>query len=188
MRRWLILLLVIAVLLALGTYLIMVERQKNMDKKNSGDDQVTEVQKPALVAIETPRGRIVVEVRPDITPLTSNNFLKLVDSGFYNGLTIHRVEGWVVQGGDPNGDGTGGPGWTIKLEINQELKNIRGALAMAHRNDPDTAGSQFFILKQDAPHLDGRYAVFGRVVQGMDVVDRLEIGDQMIAVKRTGPK
>jgi peptidyl-prolyl cis-trans isomerase B (cyclophilin B) len=187
MRRWLILILVVTALLVIGTYLIMVRQQKNDGEKSPGQDTGKTALKSILVAIETPRGRIVVEVRPDITPITSNNFLKLVDSGFYNGLTIHRVEGWVAQGGDPNGDGTGGPGWTIKLEISEELKNVRGALAMARRNDPDTAGSQFYILKQDASHLDRRYAVFGRVVQGMDVVDRLEIGDQMITVKRTGP-
>lgn len=116
-------------------------------------------------------------------PVTTGNFTKLVESNFYDGLTIHRVEHWVIQGGDPNGNGSGGPGWTIPLEIAPDLKNLRGALAMARRPDPDSAGSQFFILKEDAPWLDGQYAVFGKVIEGMDVVDKIEPGDVMISVK-----
>ncbi|MDD4360629.1 MAG: peptidylprolyl isomerase, partial [Syntrophaceticus sp.] len=127
---------------------------------------------PHKVTIATDKGQIVLEVYPDLMPITVANFDKLVQSGFYNGLKFHRVEDWVVQGGDPKGNGTGGPGWTIKLETNPQLKNLRGMVAMARAMDPDSAGSQFYILKTDASWLDGQYAVFGKVVQGMDVVDK----------------
>jgi cyclophilin family peptidyl-prolyl cis-trans isomerase len=137
---------------------------------------------PHKVTIATDKGQIVLEVYPDLMPITVANFDKLVQSGFYNGLKFHRVEDWVVQGGDPKGNGTGGPGWTIKLETNPQLKNLRGMVAMARAMDPDSAGSQFYILKTDASWLDGQYAVFGKVVQGMDVVDKIQIGDLMQTV------
>lgn len=135
------------------------------------------------VIIETPRGNIEMVVYPDLMPVTVANFKKLVGDGFYNGLTFHRVESWVVQGGDPAGNGSGGPGYTIKLETSPELKNVRGAVAMARKKDPDSAGSQFYILKRDSPHLDGKYAVFGKVIAGMDVVDKLSPGEKMSAVR-----
>jgi len=129
--------------------------------------------------IESTRGLIELELRGDLMPLTVANFVKLAESGFYDGLTFHRVEDWVIQGGDPLGTGTGGPGYTIKLETHRELKNVRGALAMARKSDPDSAGSQFYILKEDASWLDGQYAVFGYVTSGLDVVDKIQIGDKM---------
>lgn len=138
---------------------------------------------PVTVAIKTDKGDIQLELYPEKMPITVENFLKLTNSGFYNGLTFHRVENWVVQGGDPSGDGTGGPGWTIKLETHPDLKNVTGALAMARAAHPDSAGSQFYILKTDAPWLDGQYAVFGKVTQGMDVVKKLAVGDKMNAVE-----
>ncbi len=134
--------------------------------------------------INTPKGDIELELYPEQMPITVENFFKLTDSGFYDGLTFHRVEHWVVQGGDPKGNGTGGPGWTIKLETHPDLKNVRGALAMARSANPDSAGSQFYILKTDASWLDGQYAVFGMVTSGMDVVDKLEIGEKINSVKR----
>ncbi|SFQ95785.1 peptidylprolyl isomerase [Desulfoscipio geothermicus] len=135
------------------------------------------------ILISTGKGNISLEVYPEKMPVTVENFLKLTNDGFYNGLTFHRVEHWVVQGGDPRGNGTGGPGWTIKLETHPDLKNVRGAVAMARAAHPDSAGSQFYILKKDASWLDGQYAVFGRVTEGMDVVDNLEIGDKMDKVQ-----
>lgn len=140
---------------------------------------------PHQVTIATDQGEIVLEVYPDLMPITVANFDKLVQSGFYNGLKFHRVEDWVVQGGDPEGNGTGGPGWSIKLEISPQLKNLRGAVAMARAMDPDSAGSQFYILKTDASWLDGQYAVFGKVVRGMDVVDKIQVGDLMQTVSVT---
>lgn len=135
------------------------------------------------ITIETEKGPIIVEVYPKLMTITTSNFEKLVNSNFYDGLTFHRVEDWVIQGGDPKGNGTGGPGWTISLEITPSLKNVRGALAMARSSDPNSAGSQFYILKKDAPWLDGQYAVFGKVVEGMDVVDKIAVGDKIISVK-----
>jgi len=134
------------------------------------------------VTLQTTKGNIVFEIYPDKMPVTTGNFEKLVSENFYDGLTFHRVENWVIQGGDPQGDGSGGPGWTIQLETHPELKNLRGAVAMARSEEPDSAGSQFYILKEDAAWLDGDYAVFGRVIEGMEVVDQIQIGDVIESV------
>lgn len=135
------------------------------------------------IVVHTDKGNIEMDLYPEKMPITVENFLKLTNSGFYNGLTFHRVEHWVVQGGDPKGNGTGGPGWAIKLETHPDLLNVRGAVAMARSAQPDSAGSQFYILKTDAQWLDGQYAVFGMVTSGMDVVDELQIGDEMYKVE-----
>ncbi len=131
------------------------------------------------VRITTEFGDIVIELFPDDAPNTVANFKKLASTGFYNGLRFHRViPGFVAQGGDPNGDGTGGPGYKIRAEFN-ERKHHRGTVAMARATDPDSAGSQFYICYADLPHLDGQYTVFGRVVHSMDVVDRIRDGTLM---------
>ena len=135
------------------------------------------------ISIKTSKGTIMIEVYPTLTPVTVQNFERLVKEKFYNGLTFHRVEKELIQGGDPEGNGMGGPGWTIPLEISPGLKNVRGAVAMARGQDPNSAGSQFYILKKDLPSLDGQYAVFGRVIKGMDVVDKIKAGDKMMTVK-----
>lgn len=130
--------------------------------------------------IETEKGIIKAELYTDKAPITTNNFIELANSGFYNGLTFHRVEpGFVVQTGDPKGDGTGGSDKTIPLEINADLKHVKGALGMARTNDPNSATSQFYITLADTPFLDENYAVFGKVVEGMDVVEKIEVGDKM---------
>jgi len=122
---------------------------------------------------------IVVELYPDIAPITVENFVKLVKDGFYDGLTFHRIiPGFMIQGGDPDGNGTGGPGWTIKGEfssngVKNDLHHARGVISMARAMDPDSAGSQFFIMHADAAYLDGEYAAFGKVIDGMDEVDRI---------------
>ena len=124
-------------------------------------------------------GRVVIELRPDIAPVTVENFVKLAKQGFYDGLTFHRViGGFMIQGGCPQGTGTGGPGYTIKGEfeangIRNDLKHSRGVISMARAMNPNSAGSQFFIMHQDAPHLDGQYAAFGTVTEGMDIVDEI---------------
>ena len=124
-------------------------------------------------------GDIVIQLRPDVAPITVENFESLVSSGFYDGLTFHRVySGFMIQGGCPKGNGTGGPGWHIKGEfaangVKNDLKHTRGVLSMARAMNPNSAGSQFFIMHEDAPHLDGQYAAFGKVVEGMDVVDEI---------------
>lgn len=133
-----------------------------------------------IATIETDKGIIKFELFEDKTPITTKNFIDLADSGFYNGLTFHRVEpGFVIQGGDPNGDGTGGSGKTIPLEIHPDLKHVKGAVAMARTPDPNSATSQFYITLADAPFLDGDYAVFGKVIEGMDVVESIAVGDKM---------
>ena len=124
-------------------------------------------------------GTMEVELNPSVAPITVENFVKLANKGFYNGLTFHRViKGFMIQGGCPKGNGTGGPGYCIKGEfyangINNPLKHTRGVISMARAMDPDSAGSQFFIMHQDAPHLDGQYAAFGKVIKGIEVVDAI---------------
>ena len=125
-------------------------------------------------------GTIVIELYPDIAPNTVNNFISLVRKGFYDNNTFHRLmTGFVLQGGDPTGTGTGGPGYSIKGEFNNndftnDLKHEKGVVSMARSNSYDSGGSQFFIMLGTAEHLDGNYAAFGRVIDGMDLVERIE--------------
>jgi len=133
-----------------------------------------------VVTMDTDKGVIKFEIYEKEAPITASNFIELVQSGFYDGLTFHRVEpGFVVQGGDPKGDGTGGSGKNIQLEIVPELKHVKGAVAMARSNDPNSASSQFYFTLAEASFLDGNYAVFGKVVEGMEVVESLSVGDKM---------
>lgn len=132
------------------------------------------------ITIEMQNGKkIVAELYPDKAPNTVNNFLSLAKKGFFDGLIFHRViKGFMIQGGDPLGKGTGGPGYSIKGEFalngfKNDLKHTRGVLSMARAFMPDSAGSQFFIMHEDAPHLDGQYAAFGKVVEGIEVVDEI---------------
>ncbi|MGQ9583520.1 MAG: peptidylprolyl isomerase [Thermoplasmatota archaeon] len=135
---------------------------------------------PPVVAIETDRGRIVLQLFRSDAPGTVANFLKLVKKGFYNNLTFHRViPDFMIQGGCPFGDGTGDAGYTIKCEVDgNPRKHLRGSLSMAHRGR-DTGSCQFFICHSPQPHLDGKHTVFGQVVEGMEVVDRVQKGDRM---------
>ena len=133
-----------------------------------------------IVTFEMENGGIFkAELYPDIAPNTVNNFISLVKSGFYNGLIFHRViSGFIIQGGDPNGSGMGGPGYSIKGEFNgngfkNDLKHTPGVLSMARTMIPDSAGSQFFVMHKNASHLDGQYAGFGKVIEGMDVVNAI---------------
>ena len=149
----------------------------------------------AVITLEK-GGEIAIEFFPADAPKTVENFVKLAGQGFYDGTTFHRVErGFVVQGGDPlsktlpAGDrrlGTGGPGYSIKAEFNKQ-KHDRGVVAMARSQDPDSAGSQFYITLAPAYQLDGSYTVFGRVTSGMNVVDGIRIGDKIKSVKIVGP-
>lgn len=123
-----------------------------------------------------------VELFPDDAPRTVESFATLARQGFYNGLSFHRVvPGFVVQGGCPRGDGTGGPGYTLAAEFNAR-QHVRGTVAMARAQHPDSAGSQFYITYGPTPHLDGNYTVFGHVVAGMEHVDRIRPGDRMRSV------
>lgn len=133
-----------------------------------------------IVTFEMENGDIIkAELYPEIAPNTVNNFISLVNAGFYNGVIFHRViRGFMLQGGDPQGTGTGGPGYSIKGEFTQNgftnnLKHEPGVLSMARTMMPNSAGSQFFIMHENAPHLDGQYAAFGKVIEGIDVVNRI---------------
>ena len=135
----------------------------------------------AVITLER-GGEIRMEFFPEDAPRTVENFVGLAKKGFYNGLAFHRVvPGFVVQGGDPKGDGTGGPGYTVKAEFNNQ-KHVRGSVAMARSQHPDSAGSQFYICYGPTPHLDGQYTVFGRVTAGMEHVDKIKQGDRMTTV------
>jgi peptidyl-prolyl cis-trans isomerase B (cyclophilin B) len=132
--------------------------------------------------IEMDKGNVVIGMFDKDAPNTVANFEKLANEGFYDGVTFHRViAGFVAQGGCPHGNGTGGPGYTIGCEINPN-KHERGSLAMAHRG-PNTGGSQFYICYEPQPHLDGMHTVFGKVIEGMDVVDKINQGDKMNKVR-----
>ena len=133
-----------------------------------------------IVTITMENGDVIkAELYPDIAPNTVNNFISLVRKGFYNGLNFHRIiNGFMIQGGCPEGTGMGGPNYSIKGEFSQngfknDLKHTEGVLSMARSMRPDSAGSQFFIMHKAAPHLDGAYAAFGKVIEGMDVVNKI---------------
>ena len=133
-----------------------------------------------MVVIEMENGKkIKIELYPDKAPITVENFEKLVKEGFYNGLCFHRViSGFMIQGGDPLGNGTGGSKNKIKGEfrsngVPNDIKHVRGVISMARSANPDSASSQFFIMHKDAPHLDGQYAAFGKVIEGIEVVDEI---------------
>ena len=133
-----------------------------------------------VVTITMTNGDVMkAELYPEVAPNTVNNFISLVQKGFYDGLIFHRViSGFMIQGGDPQGTGMGGPGYSIKGEfamngVRNDLKHTRGVLSMARSMMPNSAGSQFFIMHANAPHLDGQYAAFGKVVEGLDVVDKI---------------
>ena len=135
--------------------------------------------KNPVVTIETNHGKIEVELYPDVAPNTVNNFISLVKKGFYDGTIFHRViPGFMIQGGDPYGTGMGGPGYSIYGEFTHNgfknsLRHTRGVLSMARAMFPNSAGSQFFLMVEDAPHLDGEYAAFGKVVSGIEECDRI---------------
>ena len=139
-----------------------------------------------VAVVTTDKGTFVIEFYNDSAPIAVENFIKLINQKFYDGLTFHRrIDEFVVQGGCPNGDGTGGPGWKIIDEYTNpnQRPHLRGTVAMARTQEPNSSGSQFYICFKPLPYLDGDYTTFGGVVQGMDVVDRLEIGDVMAKIR-----
>lgn len=132
---------------------------------------------PIVTITMNDESQIIAELYPEIAPETVKNFVSLIEKGFYNGLTFHRIiKGFMLQGGCPEGTGTGGPGYHIKGEftsngVKNDLKHDKGVLSMARAMDPNSAGSQFFIMHENSPHLDGQYAAFGKVIEGIDTVD-----------------
>lgn len=150
------------------------------ESKNTDNNQEYSSQDNPLVTIEMEGGeKIDIELYPKVAPNTVNNFISLVQKNYYDGLNFHRViPGFMIQGGDPLGDGSGGPGYGIKGEfksndVENNIVHSRGIISMARTGDPDSAGSQFFIMTKDSSHLDGEYAAFGEVIEGMDIIDKI---------------
>lgn len=166
------------------TSLGLVGCSEKKSESNSSFKFTETVEKPEHTPIATITvkdfGTIEAELYPNIAPNTVNNFISLANSGAYNNLTFHRIiKGFMIQGGDPKGDGTGGPGYSIKGEfknngVDNPLSHTKGVLSMARSNKPDSAGSQFFIVSGKADHLNGEYAAFGKVTSGLDIVDKIE--------------
>jgi len=154
-----------------------------MKKWNQPPEMQIDPQKQYRAIIETARGTIELELYPQYAPITVNNFVFLAKQGFYDGVSFHRViDNFVIQGGDPTGTGRGGPGYQFTDELkNNPLKHETGVISMANAG-PNTNGSQFFITHSPQPHLNGKHTVFGKVVQGMDVVNAITQGDKMIKV------
>lgn len=135
-----------------------------------------------IATIVTDKGVIKFELYEYRAPITTKNFIDLAGKGFYNGLVFHRViRDFMIQGGDPNGDGTGGPGYMISDEFHTELKHNTGAVSMANAG-ANTGGSQFFITESPQPHLDGKHSVFGQIIEGQDVVEKIEQGDKILKI------
>ncbi|MDU1314880.1 peptidylprolyl isomerase [Clostridium septicum] len=164
----------------LATSLSLVVLVGCTSSKNNGKKEGSTENLPIATIKIKDYGNIEAELYPDIAPNTVNNFISLANDGFYNNLTFHRIiEGFMIQGGDPEGTGVGGPGYSIKGEFKSNgfennLKHEKGVLSMARTNDPNSAGSQFFIMTEDASHLDGQYAAFGKVISGIDVLEKVE--------------
>ncbi|MUK87470.1 peptidylprolyl isomerase [Ornithinibacillus sp. L9] len=160
------------------------QEHTNSDKQTEADTSASDQENPIVTITMENGGKILVELYPDIAPNTVHNFVSLIEQGYYDGLIFHRViPGFMIQGGDPEGNGTGGPGYSIKGEFSSNgfennLKHDRGVISMARSNHPDSAGSQFFIMVENSPHLDGDYAAFGKVLEGMDVVDEIVTSDR----------
>lgn len=185
MKRKPVSILILSVLLI--TSFVLIGCNNNEDKtkeksktENTDHNQAYSSQDNPLVRIEMEDGgKIDIELYPQVAPNTVNNFISLIQKNYYDGLNFHRViPGFMIQGGDPLGDGSGGPGYGIKGEfksndIENNIVHARGILSMARAGDPDSAGSQFFIMTKDSPHLDGEYAAFGKVIEGMDIVDKI---------------
>ncbi len=174
-KGWLVLVFVLVALAAAAPVLAQSSNSDGLPMRHTGHYAI----------VQTERGTFVIELYPQVAPKTVANFEKLVNQGFYNNLTFHRVvPGFVVQGGDPRGDGTGGPGYEIPAEINPNEKHLRGTVATARTSDrvnPErrSSGSQFYICLEPQPELNGKYTIFGGVVKGMNVVDQIKVGDHM---------
>lgn len=172
------LLKILTVILAMLMAANLVGCVGKTDSDNVGDDNLLSGKHYAVITVKD-MGDISLELDADTAPITVTNFVKLVNEGFYDGLTFHRViNGFMIQGGDPDGNGTGGSDQTIKGEFSEngvknDLKHERGVISMARSSLPDSASSQFFIMHKTASYLDGQYAAFGRVTDGMDIVDRI---------------
>lgn len=177
MKKRRIILLIIAIL---AVMVFAYGCQNTSDSEENEEQKQPETDaKPVVTMVMEDGGEVKMELYPNIAPNTVNNFISLVESGFYDGLTFHRViPDFMIQGGDPDGDGTGGPGYAIKGEFSSNgfennLSHEEGVLSMARSQDPNSAGSQFFIMTAEASHLNGDYAAFGKVIDGMETVHHI---------------
>ncbi|NLJ57366.1 MAG: peptidylprolyl isomerase [Tissierellia bacterium] len=176
MKKFISLILAIIFLLSLAACNNQAENENNMENLNLDEDFVASHK--IEIQVEN-YGSIFVELDANSAPITVNNFIELANDGFYDGLTFHRIiKGFMIQGGDPLGNGTGGSDHKIKGEfadngVDNQLKHVRGAISMARSLEYDSASSQFFIVHEDSPHLDGQYAAFGYVTEGMEIVDKI---------------
>ncbi|MFT8350756.1 peptidylprolyl isomerase [Clostridium saccharoperbutylacetonicum] len=171
-------------LIGCGNNVVSTKEQSNTESKTSETSEKSSIEENKNLPIATITvngyGVIKAELYPEIAPNTVNNFIDLANKNFYNNLKFHRViKNFMIQGGDPKGDGTGGPGYSIEGEFTSNgfansLKHTKGVLSMARTSDPNSAGSQFFIMSGDAVNLDGEYAAFGKVISGLDVVDKIQ--------------
>jgi peptidylprolyl isomerase/peptidyl-prolyl cis-trans isomerase B (cyclophilin B) len=153
------------------------KKSKKEEKKKAEEKGKEEAALEDVAVIQTSKGAIAFKFFPEDAPVTVENFKKLSSEGFYKGLTFHRVvDNFVIQGGDPKGDGTGGPGYTIQDEFNAR-PHLEGTVAMARSSEPNSAGSQFYICLAPAPQLDGKYTVFGQVIEGLEVIHKIRKGD-----------
>ena len=156
--------------LLFASSICLAEEKKKYEKPG---DMKIDAKKTYLATIDTSEGKMVAKLYPDKAPQTVNSFVFLAKEKFFDGLTFHRViKGFMLQGGDPEGTGRGGPGYHLKAEFN-DTKHEKGILSMARTPDPDSAGSQFFVMHGTAPHLDGQYTVFGKITEGLDVIDKI---------------
>lgn len=164
-------------------------KKKEEKKEPKKREEKPKKQERPVALLETTKGTIQIELEPTEAPVAVSNFIALVRRSYYDGLTFHRVEPELVQGGDPKGDGTGGPGYTIPYEQNRGLKNLKGVVGMARQaNDRNSAGSQFYLLKKDAPGFDANgYTLFGRIIAGQDTVEKLSVGDKIVRASVTLP-
>ena len=175
MRKPLILIATLATAFALAAFCNPARAEDAKAKKtyDKPPEMKIDVNKTYTATIETDAGTMVAELYPKKAPQTVNSFVFLAREGFYEGLIFHRViPGFMIQGGDPTGTGGGGPGYTLKAEFN-DTPHDKGILSMARTNDPDSAGSQFFVMHARAPHLDGKYTAFGKVTKGLEVIDKI---------------
>lgn len=172
-------LLVVAVVVVVALFAVGAGCEKKVE---AGKVQGLSAGGEKIAVLETTKGVIKFKFFEADAPNTVANFIKLADKKFYDGLAFHRVEpGFVIQGGDPNGNGTGGPGYNIKAEFNKN-PHLEGTVAMARAQHPDSAGSQFYICLAPAPFLNNNYTVFGQVTEGLDVVHKIQVGDRMTKV------
>lgn len=173
MKKWLCMVLALTMVFATGCQSAKAKTDTAADGTQAAGTA------PTVTMVIKDMGEIVVELDPVAAPNTVKNFLSLANEGFYDGLTFHRViSGFMIQGGDPDGVGTGGPGYGIKGEfksngVENPISHVRGVISMARANEPDSAGSQFFIMHADSNFLDGDYAAFGKVISGIEIVDKI---------------